>query len=54
MPDYAGIAKAASGGRIHAAKVDNVKDLESVLKEAIKFVQGGMGAVVDVKVQKGC
>lgn len=54
MPDYSGIAKAAAGGQLHAARVDKAEDLERVLAEAVKAVQGGMPAVVDVKVVKGC
>lgn len=54
MPDYSGIAKAAAGGKLHAAKVDNVKDLDAVLKEAIASVQNGTSAVLDIKVLKDC
>ena len=53
-PDYAGIAKAAAGGELHAARVDSAGELEGVLGEAIKAVEGGLSAVVDVKVVKGC
>ncbi|KAL2168019.1 hypothetical protein VTG60DRAFT_554 [Thermothelomyces hinnuleus] len=53
-PDYAGIAKAAAGGDLHAARVDKAADLERVLKEAIEAVQGGQTAVVDCKVAMGC
>lgn len=53
-PDYAGIAKAAAGGDLFAARVDNVADLEGVLKEAIETVKGGQSAVLDVKVATGC
>ncbi|WZH44276.1 thiamine pyrophosphate enzyme N-terminal TPP binding domain-containing protein [Fusarium acuminatum] len=54
VPDYAGIAKAAAGGDIHAARVDKASELESVLKEAIAKVQAGQTAVVDVKVAPDC
>jgi len=54
VPDYAGIAKAAAGGELHAARVDRAEDLEKVLAEAVKVVEGGVAAVVDVKVVKGC
>lgn len=54
VPDYAGIAKAAAGGKLFTAKVDNEKDLDSVLKEAIESVKNGMGAVLDCKVLKDC
>ena len=53
-PDYAGIAKAAAGGALHAARVDSAGELEGVLGEAIRAVEGGVPAVVDVKVVKGC
>ncbi|KAK4118149.1 thiamine diphosphate-binding protein [Parathielavia appendiculata] len=53
-PDYAGIAKAAAGGDLFAARVDKATDLEKVLKEAIAAVQGGQTAVVDCKVTSGC
>lgn len=53
-PDYAGIAKAAAGGEIHAARVDKASELEGVLKEAIAKVQAGQTAVVDCKVVSNC
>lgn len=54
VPDYSGIAKAAAGGDLHAAKVDNVQSLDDVLKEAIESVKKGQSAVLDCKVSKGC
>ncbi|KAL2019049.1 hypothetical protein VTK56DRAFT_10153 [Thermocarpiscus australiensis] len=54
VPDYAGIAKAAAGGDLFAARVDKAADLEEVLKKAIEAVQGGQTAVVDCKVAMGC
>ncbi|EMR72621.1 putative acetolactate synthase protein [Eutypa lata UCREL1] len=54
VPDYAGIAKAACGGDLFAAKVDKTDHLESTLKEAIAAVQGGQSAVVDCKVTLNC
>lgn len=54
VPDYSGIAKAAAGGKLHAAKVDSAGDLDAVLKEAIEKVKNGMPAVIDAKVLKGC
>lgn len=54
VPDYSGIAKAAAGGKLYAAKVDNVKELDAVLKEAIESVKNGTGAVLDCKVLKDC
>ena len=53
MPDYSGIAKAAAGGNLHAARVDKASELEGALKAAIQAVQNGQSAVVDVKVVKG-
>ncbi|CRK32119.1 hypothetical protein BN1708_016079 [Verticillium longisporum] len=49
-PDYAGIAKAAAGGDLMAARVGHVEELEGMLKKAIETVQGGQSAVLDVKV----
>ena len=54
QPDYAGIAKAAAGGDLFAARVDKAADLEGVLKEAIEAVQSGQSAVVDCKVELNC
>ncbi|KAI1102003.1 acetolactate synthase [Jackrogersella minutella] len=54
VPDYSGIAKAAAGGDLFAAKVDKVDNLESTLKDAIKAVEGGQSAVLDCKVTLGC
>ncbi|KAG8156459.1 hypothetical protein KVR01_013693 [Diaporthe batatas] len=54
VPDYSGIAKAAAGGKLHAAKVDSAADLDAVLREAIESVKNGQPAVVDAKVLKGC
>lgn len=53
-PDYGGIAKAAACGDLFTARVDKTAELESVLREAIKSVQGGVSAVVDCKVAMGC
>ncbi|KAL2270573.1 hypothetical protein VTJ83DRAFT_2757 [Remersonia thermophila] len=52
-PDYAGIAKAAAGGELFAARVDNAADLDRVLSEAIAAVESGQAAVVDCKVVSG-
>ncbi|MCJ1313919.1 hypothetical protein MMC25_007599 [Agyrium rufum] len=47
-PDYAGIAKAATGGEIYAAQVGKVGELENVLREAVKAVRDeGRSAVID-------
>ncbi len=48
-PDYAGIAKAASGGRIWSGCVENVSELLKILPEAVEAVKGGTGAVLEVK-----
>ncbi|KAM0454417.1 hypothetical protein ACHAPV_008287 [Trichoderma viride] len=53
-PDYSGIAKAAADGDIFAARVNELADLEGVLKEAIAHVENGQSAVVDIKVASGC
>ncbi|KAI9055362.1 hypothetical protein LZ554_000319 [Drepanopeziza brunnea f. sp. 'monogermtubi'] len=49
-PDYAGIAKAAAGGNLFAAKVENVSHLAEVLEKAVESVKSGTTAVVDAKV----
>ncbi|OTA60812.1 acetolactate synthase [Hypoxylon sp. EC38] len=54
VPDYAGIAKAAAGGDLFAAKVDKAEDLERTIKDAIKAVESGQSAVLDCKVTLGC
>ena len=46
-PDYAGIAVAASGGRVWGQKVAEVRGLEGLLKEAVERVRGGQGVVLD-------
>ncbi|KAH7412966.1 acetolactate synthase-like protein catalytic subunit [Cadophora sp. MPI-SDFR-AT-0126] len=53
-PDYAGIAKAAAGGNLFAEKVENVSNLEDVLKRAVESVKNGTSAVIDAKVVSGC
>ncbi|KAK2624779.1 hypothetical protein QTJ16_005972 [Diplocarpon rosae] len=53
-PDYAGIAKAAAGGNLFAEKVENVSNLEDVLKRAVESVKNGTTAVIDAKVLSGC
>ncbi|RDK41041.1 thiamine pyrophosphate enzyme [Aspergillus phoenicis ATCC 13157] len=49
-PNYSGIARAASDGNIHAIRVSDICELDTVLTEAIKVVQGGTSAVVDAHV----
>jgi len=53
-PDYAGIAKAAAGGKLFAEKVAKAADLEGVLKKAVEAVLGGTTAVIDAVVVPGC
>ncbi|KFX85957.1 hypothetical protein V490_09300 [Pseudogymnoascus sp. VKM F-3557] len=53
-PDYAGIAKAAAGGKLFAEKVAKTSDLESVLQRAVDAVKGGTTAVIDAVVAPGC
>ena len=48
-PDYAGIAKAASGGQIWAGRAATVADLARLLPEAIKTVQSGTAAVLEAQ-----
>ncbi|OAA56213.1 acetolactate synthase [Niveomyces insectorum RCEF 264] len=52
-PDYAGIAKAAAGGELFAARVDQSGELHDVLKQAVEAVLAGKSAVVDCKVAMG-
>ncbi|RYP23346.1 hypothetical protein DL766_007530 [Monosporascus sp. MC13-8B] len=53
-PDYAGIAKAAAGGDLFAARVEKADQLEDTIRQAIEAVQGGQSAVLDCKVTLGC
>lgn len=46
-PDYAGIAKAAAGGRLYAGRAGTVEELDKVLQEAVESVKAGTSAVVD-------
>ncbi|KAH9992369.1 thiamine pyrophosphate enzyme, N-terminal TPP binding domain-containing protein [Xylariaceae sp. FL0662B] len=54
VPDYSGIAKAAAGGDLFAARVDKAGDLDGTIRRAIEAVQGGQSAVLDCKVTLGC
>ena len=47
-PDFAGIAKAASGGKCWAGTARNVGELQRLLKEAVDAVKSGRGAVLEV------
>ena len=51
-PDYAGIAKAAAGGRLYAGRAGTVGELQKILREAVESVQGGVGAVLDCWLDK--
>lgn len=48
-PDYAGIAKAASGGRAWAGTVSTVAELLEQLPQAVEAVKNGRSAVLEVK-----
>ena len=48
-PDYAGIARAASGERIWAGRASRVGELETRLDEAVESVLGGTSAVLDAQ-----
>lgn len=46
-PDYAGIARAASGGKAWAGVAGTVEELGRLLPEAVAAVKGGVCAVLD-------
>ena len=46
-PDYAGIAKAAAGGKLWAGHAASVDELHELLPKAIESVRNGVGAVLD-------
>ncbi|KAH9815718.1 putative TPP enzyme family protein [Teratosphaeria destructans] len=46
-PDYAGIAKAASGGKAWAGHAGTVEELARLLPQAVEAVKGGVCAVLD-------
>ncbi|KIX02487.1 uncharacterized protein Z518_08428 [Rhinocladiella mackenziei CBS 650.93] len=50
-PDYAGIAKAASGGKMWAGRATSVDEFSELLPEAIKSVKEGTGAVLEVRLK---
>lgn len=50
-PDYAGIAKAAAGGRLWAGRVGCVEELLEMLPQAVESVKGGVGAVLEVRLE---
>jgi hypothetical protein len=49
-PDYSGIAKAGSGGKCYAAIAHTAEELEKIVTEAVKVVQGGVSAVIDAHI----
>lgn len=51
-PDYGAVAVAAGSGRIWKGRVEQVGDVDMVIKQAIEVVKGGKGAVVDVVLAK--
>ena len=48
-PDYSGIAKSAAGGNAFAGIIRNAKDLTELLPEAVKAVQNGISAILEVR-----
>ncbi|KAK0388021.1 hypothetical protein NLU13_4265 [Sarocladium strictum] len=48
-PDFSGIAKAAAGGRAWAGVVSSAKELRDMLPEAVKAVEGGISAIMEVR-----
>ncbi|KAK6008875.1 hypothetical protein QM012_000778 [Aureobasidium pullulans] len=48
-PDYAGIAKAAAGGRCWTAIANTATELEKALTAAVRAVKTGVSAVVDAR-----
>ncbi|KAI9830908.1 MAG: hypothetical protein M1819_005290 [Sarea resinae] len=46
-PDYAGIARAASGGHVWAGRAGSVAQLAEKLREAVAVVRAGTSAVLD-------
>ncbi|EXJ54223.1 hypothetical protein A1O7_09560 [Cladophialophora yegresii CBS 114405] len=52
-PDYAGIAKAATGGKAWAGTVSTVAELLEQLPQAVEAVKSGRCAVLEVKLGEG-
>ncbi|KAI1962864.1 hypothetical protein LOZ58_002488 [Ophidiomyces ophidiicola] len=48
-PDYAGIAKAAAGGKLWAGRAGTVEELAKLLPEAVRSVLDGKGAVLEAQ-----
>lgn len=52
VPNYPGIARAAAGGNAWADVVRNVYDLEKMLPEAVRQVQSGVSAILEVRLSQ--
>jgi thiamine pyrophosphate-dependent acetolactate synthase large subunit-like protein len=48
-PDYAGIARAAAGGKLCAMKVATVEELKEALPQAIQRVEAGVNVVLEAQ-----
>lgn len=48
-PDFSGIAKAAAGGNAWAGVAGSVKDLNTMIPEAVKAVESGISAILEVR-----
>lgn len=48
-PDFSGIAKAAAGGNAWAGVAASVRDLNVMIPEAVKAVEGGISAILEVR-----
>ncbi|KAI5286248.1 hypothetical protein KEM52_002070, partial [Ascosphaera acerosa] len=48
-PDYPGIAQAAAGGALWAGTASTVSEYEQLLPEAIRSVQDGRSAVLELQ-----
>ena len=54
VPDYAGIAVAASGNMCWGEKVSETSKLEGVIRRAVNVVLEGRTAVVDALIRSDC
>lgn len=54
VPDYAGIAKAAGAGNVHAFQIGNATEVSAVLEKAVVKVKAGETSVVDCRVALDC
>ncbi|KAI5299866.1 hypothetical protein KEM56_002909, partial [Ascosphaera pollenicola] len=48
-PDYAGIAKAAAGGKLWAGRAATVDEYLKALPQAVESVKGGQSAVLELQ-----